>query len=312
MRAFIFPGQGSQAVGMGKAAYDAFTEAREVFGEVDEVLKQKLTKLMFEGPIEELTFTENAQPALMACSIALLRVLMKQGGKSLPELCSFVAGHSLGEYTALCAAGAISLADTATLLRIRGNAMQAACPKGKGGMAAVLGLELAQVEVLCKQAAEGEVLQLANDNSPGQVVISGSAAAIARGEAIAKAAGAKRYLPLNVSAPFHSALMQPAAKVMRQALGETPVKAPAVKLVANVTADIVTDPEKIRDLLVEQVTGRVRWTESVQKLASSGVTQTVEIGSGKVLTGLTGRIVKDMEAIAIQTPQDIEAFLKSL
>ena len=312
MKAFIFPGQGSQAVGMGKAVAEAFQEARDVFQEVDEVLRQKLSKLMFEGPLEELTLTENAQPALMACSIALVRVLQKQGGKRFPELCSFVAGHSLGEYTALCAAEAILLADTAQLLRTRGNAMQAAVPKGKGGMAAILGLELAQVEVLCKQAAQGECMQIANENAPGQVVVSGSAGAIARGEALAKSAGAKRYLPLNVSAPFHCALMQPAAKIMARALAETPVKVPSVRLVANITASVVTDPEEIRTLLIQQVTGRVRWTESVQFMAKQGATHTVEIGAGKVLSGLTKRIVEGMEALSIQTPQEIEDFLKKL
>ncbi len=312
MRACIFPGQGSQSVGMGKAVYDAFAEAREVFEEVDHVLSQHVTKLIFDGPIEELTLTENTQPALMATSMAVMRVLEKQSGKSLKDIAAYVAGHSLGEFTALAAAGAISLADAARLLKTRGQAMQQAVPQGEGGMAAVIGLELAQVEALAVEAAEGDTLQVANDNSPGQVVLSGTAGAIGRAEGIAKEAGAKRYLPLNVSAPFHSTLMQPAAEVMQAALEQTEIKAPCVPLMANVTAELVEDPDVIRTQLVKQVTERVRWTESIETLAQLGVTETVEIGAGKVLSGLTKRINRDLNAQAIQEPEDIEAFIKQL
>lgn len=309
-RAFIFPGQGSQAVGMGREVYDAFAEARDVFHEVDDALSQKLSKLIFEGPIEDLTLTENAQPALMAVSIAIHKVLEKQGNKKIHDLASYVAGHSLGEYTALTAAGSLSVADSAKLLRIRGSAMQQAVPQGQGGMAALIGADLAVAEKIAAEAAKGQICQVANDNSDGQVVISGNIEAVKRAEEVAKANGIKRFVMLNVSAPFHSKLMEPAAKRMQDALSETEIKKPAVPLVANVTANETQDPAEIKRLLVEQVTGRVRWRESVICLGQNGVNLTVEIGSGKVLSGLTKRIVKEMDAASIQTPQDIENYLK--
>lgn len=307
--AFVFPGQGSQAVGMGKAVYDSFAEAKDVFQEVDEALKQNLTKLIFEGPMDELTLTENTQPALMATSIAILRVIQKQSGKSLPELCQFIAGHSLGEYTALCAAGTFSLTDTAKLLRIRGQAMQEAVPQGEGGMGVLLGVDFDVAEKIAEEAAEDDVCQAANDNSPGQVVLSGSAAAIARAAEIAPNHGAKRLMSLPVSAPFHSKLMQPAAEKMAEALGNTQMQAPSVPLVANVTASVETDPAKISELLVEQVTGMVRWRESMECLQAQGVSQLVEVGSGKVLAGLAKRCTPDMEAVSINNPEGIEGFL---
>jgi len=311
-RSFVFPGQGSQAVGMGKEVFDSFAESKQAFEEVDEALKQNLSKLIFEGPIEELTLTQNTQPALMVTSIAILRALEKQAGKDISELCDYVAGHSLGEYTALCAAGSISLSDTAKLLKIRGEAMQAAVPEGQGGMAAIIGVDIATAEKIASEAAGEDSCQVANDNSDGQVVISGSKVAIERGEEIAKAVGAKRYVPLNVSAPFHSTLIISAADAMKQALSETEVNEPKVPLVANVTASVVTNPDEIKNLLVEQVTGRVRWRESVEYLGSKGVDTTVEVGSGKVLSGLTKRIVKDMNAVSIQTPEDIDKFLAEI
>ncbi|MBI3420209.1 MAG: ACP S-malonyltransferase [Proteobacteria bacterium] len=311
-RAFLFPGQGSQSTGMGKALSEAFTCAREVFQEVDEALGQKLSALMFNGPEETLKLTANAQPALMAVSIAVMRVLSSEGGKALPALASHVAGHSLGEYTALCAAGSFSLSDTARLLRLRGASMQAAVPVGVGAMAALLGVDLDVAREIAEAAAEKEVCACANDNAPGQVVISGHKAAVERALKIAADKGFKRSIMLQVSAPFHCALMEPAAKVMKQALEKTHIAAPVVPLIANVTAEEVVEPTAIRRLLVEQVTGLVRWRESMLALKAKGVEKAVEAGSGTVLAGLMKRIDKDIQMTSIHTPQEIEAFLQSV
>jgi [acyl-carrier-protein] S-malonyltransferase len=311
-RAFIFPGQGSQAVGMGKELAASFLEAREVFQEVDDALGTKLSKLMFEGPIEPLTLTENAQPSIMATSLAVFRVLEKQGKLKLPNVAAYVAGHSLGEYSALCAAGCLTLADTARLLQIRGRAMQEAVPQGKGSMGVLLGVDLDTAKTIAAEAASGEVCQVANDNSPGQVVISGTTGAIERAAPIASAKGAKRLLPLAVSAPFHSALMAPAAKRMEEALAGISLKAPSVPLVANVTATETVNPDEIRTLLVEQVTGMVRWRESIHYLAKKGVNVTVEIGHGKILSGLTKRTEEALQPISVGTPMEIEQFLANL
>ena len=316
VHAFIFPGQGSQAVGMGRDLAAAFAPARQVFEEVDEVLKQKLTKLMFEGPADELTLTENAQPALMAVSLAVLRVLQAEGGISLKDKVALVAGHSLGEYSALAAVDAFSIADTARLLKLRGQAMQKAVPAGQGAMAALLGAEMALAQEICAEAAEGpdgrEVISCANDNGGGQVVISGHKAAVDRAVEIAKTKGVKRAMLLPVSAPFHCALMAPAADAMAEAFANTPPRAPIVPVVANVTAQKVTDPAEIRDLLVQQVTATVRWRESVQEMAALGVDSFVELGAGKVLSGLVKRIVPDATAMSAGSPADIEALLKVL
>jgi [acyl-carrier-protein] S-malonyltransferase len=312
VHAFIFPGQGSQAVGMGRDLAAAFSAAREVFGEVDEVLKQKLSKLMFEGPIEELTLTENAQPALMAVSLAVLRILEAEGGLRLNEKVALVAGHSLGEYSALAAAGAFSVADAARLLKLRGQVMQKAVPAGQGAMAALLGVELAMAQDICAEAAAGDVVECANDNGGGQVVISGHKAAVERAIEIAKTKGVKRAMLLPVSAPFHCALMAPAAEAMRAALAETPPFPPGVSLIANVSAAKVTDPDEIRDLLVRQVTTTVRWRESVLEMVSLGVDSFMELGAGKVLAGLVKRIAPDAATISAGTPSDIEALMKSL
>jgi [acyl-carrier-protein] S-malonyltransferase len=311
-RAFVFPGQGSQAVGMGRELAEAFPTAREVFGEVDEALGQNLSKLMFEGPESDLTLTENAQPALMAVSMAVVRVLEKDGGLKLAEACGFVAGHSLGEYSALAAARTFSLADTARLLKIRGQAMQKAVPVGQGAMAALLGMDLETARAVAAEAAQGEVCEAANDNGGGQVVVSGAKAAVERAIQVAAAKGARRSVMLPVSAPFHCALMQPAADAMAEALAKVDMLTPCVPLVANVTASRATLPEEIRDLLVRQVTGTVRWRESVLYMKEQGIDTLVELGSGKVLSGLAKRIDKDVAGVAVNTPADIESFLKSL
>ena len=308
-RAFIFPGQGSQAVGMGADLAEAFPVAREVLEEVDDALGQKLSVLMREGPIEELTLTANTQPALMAHSIAALRVLEKEAGADV-ENTMFVAGHSLGEYSALCTAGAISLADTARLLRIRGEAMQAAVPVGEGAMAALIGVDLEGAQKAI-DAAEGDgVCEIANDNAPGQVVISGAKARVEAVCANAKEFGAKLAKLLPVSAPFHSSLMQPAADRMADALANAEIRAPATTLVANVTAREADTPDEIRDLLVKQVTGRVRWTESVSHMVDQGCGTFVEIGAGKVLTGLVKRISRESTGVNVGAPGDIDAFVK--
>ena len=309
--AFTFPGQGSQAVGMGKDLAEAFPEARAVFQEVDDALAQNLSAIMFDGPEETLTLTANAQPALMAVSIAIMRVLEARG-LSLKGQVSYVAGHSLGEYSALCAAGTFSLADTARLLRIRGNAMQSAVPVGEGAMAAIIGLEQVDVEAICREASTGGACQIANDNGGGQLVISGSKPAVEVAARLATEKGAKRALMLSVSAPFHSALMAPAADAMREALAGVAAKAPIVPLIANVRAAPVSDPDEIVRLLVEQVTGQVRWRETVEWFATNDVTTLYEVGSGKVLTGLARRIDKSVTGIAINTPADIDSALAAL
>lgn len=303
--ALTFPGQGSQSVGMGKALAEAFPEARLVFAEVDDALGEKLSEIIWDGPIETLTLTANAQPALMAVSLATLRVLEAQGVDVARS--AFVAGHSLGEYSALAAAGSLSIADAARLLRIRGSAMQAAVPVGEGAMAALLGLDFETALQVADEAGEGEVCQAANDNGPGQVVISGSKAAIDRAIEIAKAKGAKRALLLPVSAPFHCSLMQPAADVMAAALDDVFIAPPIVPLVANVLAAPIDDPDEIRRRLVEQVTGMVRWRESIGWLADNGVDRLLEIGAGKVLSGLAKRIAPNVRTISVGTPDDLAA-----
>lgn len=312
MRAFIFPGQGSQSVGMGKALADASPAAREVFQEVDDALGQKLFQLMTEGPEDQLTLTENAQPAIMANAIATLRVLEKEGGVTLAAKADYVAGHSLGEYSALCAAGAFDLATTARLLKTRGQAMQAAVPVGVGAMAALLGADIDTAQKLADAAAEGEVCTVANDNDPSQVVISGHKGAVERAVALVKDYGIKRGVLLPVSAPFHCPLMQPAADAMAEALGANPPAAPLVPVVANVTASPVSDADGIRDLLVQQVTGRVRWRESVAAMEDIGVGQFVEFG-GKVLGPMVKRSASgEVEVTSVISMDDIEALLKTL
>ena len=309
--AYVFPGQGSQAVGMGKELAAAFAEAREIFGEVDEALKQKLSTLMFEGPADALILTENAQPALMAVSMAVVRVLEKQGNMSIRSTARYVAGHSLGEYSALAAAGSITVSDAARLLRIRGQAMQKAVPVGEGAMAALLGLDVdAALEVASEASGGGEICAAANDNAPGQVVVSGHRAAVERAIEIAKTKGAKRAMMLPVSAPFHCPLMKPAADVMAEALARVTIVSPSVPVIANVTAATVVDPDEIRRLLVEQVTAMVRWRESVHVMKDAGVDTLIELGAGKVLSGLAKRIDPELTGISVQTPQDIEEFLK--
>jgi [acyl-carrier-protein] S-malonyltransferase len=313
-RAFVFPGQGSQAVGMGKALAEAFPAARLVFEEVDDALGQRLFKLITEGPMDALTLTENAQPALMAVSVAVTRVIESESGKKLGDMALFVAGHSLGEYSALAVARAFTLADTARLLRIRGKAMQAAVPAGEGAMAALLGVELADAEAIAKDAAEatGEICAAANDNGPGQIVVSGAKAAVEHAVKIAPERGAKRCVMLPVSAPFHCALMQQAADAMADALGDVTIAPPVVPVVANVTAVPVSDPDTISDLLVKQVTALVRWRDCVLRLKADGVTGVVELGAGKVLAGLVRRIDRDLATASVESPADIEAFLKTL
>jgi [acyl-carrier-protein] S-malonyltransferase len=314
--AFIFPGQGSQTVGMGRDLAGAFLSAREVFQEVDEVLRQNLSRLMFEGPPEELTLTANAQPALLAHSIAVLRVLEREGGVRVGTKAAAVAGHSLGEYTALTATGSVALGDAARLLRRRGDAMQKAVPSGEGAMAALLGVELDQAAQICAEAAEGaettQVVEIANDNGGGQVVISGDREAVERGVEIAKTRGVRRAMLLPVSAPFHCALMAPAADVMAAALEQVRIGPPLVPVIANVSAEKVTEPDRIRDLLVQQVTKTVRWRESVQAMAGLGIDGFAELGAGKVLSGLVKRIAPEATAVAAGTPQEIEALLKHL
>jgi [acyl-carrier-protein] S-malonyltransferase len=312
VHAFIFPGQGSQVVGMGRDLAAAFAAAREVFQEVDETLNRKLTKLMFEGPAEDLTLTENTQPALMAVSLAVLRVLEQEGGIVLAHRAALVAGHSLGEYSALAAAGSLTVSDCAGLLQLRGQAMQQAVPPGTGAMAALLGAELEQARSICEDAAEGEVVEAANDNGGGQVVISGHRTAVERAVELAKTRGVKRAMLLPVSAPFHCKLMAPAADVMAEALERTTVAPPVVPLVANISAAKVTDPAAIRDLLVKQVTGTVRWRESVLACIDIGVDSFVELGAGKVLSGLVRRIAPDARVASAGTPGEIEALLKLL
>ncbi len=309
--AFVFPGQGSQAVGMGAELAEAHASARAVFDEVDAALGERLSRIVFEGPLETLTLTQNAQPALMAVSLAAMRVL-EERGLSLAGSVQLVAGHSLGEYSALAAAGALTVGDAARLLRTRGRAMQEAVPVGEGAMAALLGVGKEVAERLAAEAAEGEVCQVANDNEPTQAVISGARAAIERASRLAKAYGVRRFVPLNVSAPFHCALMQPAADAMAAALATVEIKPPVVPLVANVLAAPITDPAEIKRRLVEQVTGTVRWRESVAAMAAAGVTQIFEIGAGKVLAGLAKRIVPSLEAVSIGAPRDIDAALPLL
>jgi [acyl-carrier-protein] S-malonyltransferase len=311
-RAFIFPGQGSQDVGMGKALAEAFPSARAVFDEVDDALGQKLSVLMWEGPKETLTLTENAQPALMAVSMAVMRVLETEKGFRLPGNVTFVAGHSLGEYSALAAAGAFSLADAARLLKLRGQAMQKAVPVGAGAMAALLGVGIEVAEKVAAEAAQGDVCQIANDNEPSQVVLSGHKSAIDRVAEIGKKYGVRRAVPLPVSAPFHCALMQPAADAMAEALANVSVRAPSVPVVANVLAQPISDPDEIRKRLVEQVTGTVRWRECIATMAANGITDFYEIGAGKVLAGLVKRTAATANASSLGTPADIDAAWNSI
>jgi [acyl-carrier-protein] S-malonyltransferase len=306
--AFVFPGQGSQAVGMGRALAEAFAPARAVFDEVDAALGERLTATMWEGPADKLTLTENAQPALMAVSLAAMRVLEAEAGVDLKRDAQFVAGHSLGEYSALAAAGAFSISDTARLLRTRGRAMQQAVPVGSGAMAALLGLSFEDATAAAAEAAQGEVCDVANDNGGGQVVVSGSAPAVERAVEIAKAKGARRAMMLKVSAPFHCALMRPAADAMAEALGKTNIKPPVVPVVANVAAAPISDPQEIVRRLVEQVTGTVRWRECVAFMADAGVKTFYEVGAGKVLSGLIKRIADGAALSAIGTPEAIAAY----
>lgn len=310
--AFVFPGQGSQDVGMGRELAEAYTAARDVFAEVDDALGEPLSRIIWEGPKDVLTLTENAQPALMAVSMAVIRVLEAERGVSLADRVSYVAGHSLGEYSALAAAGALSVADAARLLRTRGRAMQQAVPVGQGAMAALLGVGLDVAETVAAEAAQGDVCQIANDNEPTQVVLSGHKTAIDRVGDVGRKHGVRRALPLPVSAPFHCALMQPAADVMAEELAKVEVRRPAVPVVANVLAEPISDPDEIRKRLVEQVTGTVRWRECVLKMGELGVTEFYEIGSGKVLAGLVKRILKDASAMSVGSPADVDAAMAAL
>lgn len=309
--AIVFPGQGSQAVGMGKDLYENFASAKQVFEKVDQVLGYKLSQIMFEGPAEELTKTQNTQPALMALSIALVEVLEKEFGKKIVDLCGFVAGHSLGEYSALCASGAISLEETAKLLQIRGNAMANCGAKTVGSMAAILGVEIDVAQAIAAEAAQGDICQVANDNSVGQIVISGSKTAILRALEIAKSKGAKRAIELPVSGAFHSALMADAEIEMRNALATAKIKTPNIAVIANVTANQVANPEEIKELLARQITGSVRWRETMLCLENKGVKQIIEIGSGKVLSGLVGRTCSNITSKSIQNIADLQAFVES-
>ncbi len=310
--ALVFPGQGSQVVGMGKDLYDNFASAKKVFTTVDEILGYKLSTIMFEGPSEELTKTQNTQPALMAVSVALVEVLEKEFDKKITDLCSFVAGHSLGEYSALCASGSISLSQTAKLLQTRGSAMANCGIKTSGSMAAILGVEVEVANTIAAEAAQGEVCQVANDNSVGQIVISGSKSAILRALEIAKSKGAKRAIELPVSGAFHSALMLGAEIEMRNALIKAEIKTPTIPLIANVTANEVSNPEEIKELLAKQITGSVRWRETMLYLEAKGVREIIEIGSGKVLSGLVGRTCKDITTKTIQNLEDIKSFVEQL
>jgi len=310
-RALIFPGQGSQTIGMGKSLAEAFEPAKLVFEEVDDALNQKLSAIMWDGPEGDLKLTANTQPALMAHSMAIIRV-MEDAGHTVSSIASHVAGHSLGEYSALCAAGAFSLVDTARLLKLRGEAMQRAVPVGKGAMAAIIGLEMTAVKSICEQASEGEIVVPANDNGGGQIVISGDKGAVERAADAAKAAGAKRAIILPVSAPFHCPLMAPAGAEMADALADTAINAPSVPVIANVIAEPVSDPDHIRSLLVEQVTGAVRWAESAAGFAGLGIDCAVEVGTGKVLSGMMRRIDRELTMTNIQEPVDLDAFLASL
>jgi len=311
-RAFIFPGQGSQFIGMGKDLAEAFADARHTFEEVDDALSQKLTQMMFDGAESDLNLTENTQPALMAVSMAVMNVLMKQGGIDIGQACKFVAGHSLGEYSALTAAGALSLRDTAQLLKLRGQAMQEAVPVGIGAMAAILGLDFEDVKAIAASVSNGGVCEAANDNSVGQVVVSGHKAAVEAAIALATERGAKRAVALPVSAPFHCQLMKPAADKMALALADAKIEKPVVPVVANVTAQGVSDPAEIRRLLVEQITGTVRWRESVIWMKEQGVSEMVELGAGKVLSGLVRRIDKEIACESVGTPEQVEALMGKL
>jgi [acyl-carrier-protein] S-malonyltransferase len=310
MLAFVFPGQGSQFVGMGKELYQAFQAAREVFEEVDDALEQKLSQLIFEGPLEILTLTENTQPALMAVSMALMRILTQEAKLEPFKKVGYVAGHSLGEYSALASVGALSLSQAARLLKIRGKAMQQATPLGEGGMVALLGVDLSEAEEIALKAAQGQVCEVANDNAPGQIVLSGHQEAIERAIEIGKERQVKKSIKLSVSAPFHCSLMKPAAEAMESALQQSPVSMPAVPIVANVTAASEREPESLKSLLVQQITGRVRWRETILNLKDLGSTCIVEVGAGKVLTGLTKRIDAELETFSLNTPEDIDIFIQ--